>query len=218
VLLPEMPFSPWIAATKPFERQKWEASVAEHKRWVARLSEFAPASVLGSRAVAQRRNEGFVWDTQGYRSVHDKYYLPEEEGFWEATWYERGELDFKAVETTSIKAGFTICSELWFTEHARDYAQQGIHILACPRATELATTDKWIAGGLVGAVMSGAFCISSNRGGEGSGIRWGGNGWIIDPDGDVLGLTSKEEPFLTMDLDLATAERAKTTYPRYVSE
>jgi len=213
-----MPFSPWIATNKPFDSHKWEASVVDHDRWIARLSELAPATVLGSRTVTHRHNEGFVWDSQGYRAVHDKYYLPEEEGFWEATWYERGELDFTAVETTSIKAGFAICSEIWFTEHARHYAQQGIHILACPRATELATRDKWIAGGRAGAIMSGAFCVSSNKGGEGSGIRWGGSGWIIDPDGEVLGLTSKDEPFLTLELDLELAERAKTTYPRYVHD
>ena len=218
MLLPEMPFFPWIAAEQPFELRKWEATVAEHERWVARLAELAPTTVLASRAVAQRRNEGFVWDARGYRAVHDKYYLPEEEGFWEVTWYERGEPDFTAVETSSIKIGFAICSELWFTEHARHYARQGIHILACPRATELATMDKWIAGGRVAAVMSGAYCISSNRGGEGSGIHWGGSGWIIDPDGEVLGLTSREDPCITLDLHLDTAERAKATYPRYVSE
>ena len=66
--------------------------------------------------------------------------------------------------------------------------------------------------------MAGAFCISSNRSGGGSGIQWGGSGWIIDPDGEVLGLTSSEEPFLTLDLDLEEAESAKETYPRYVSE
>ena len=218
MLLPEMPFSPWIAAAKPFDLQKWESSVSEHERWVGRLGELAPASVLGSRTVVQRRNEGFVWDSQGYRGVHDKYYLPEEEGFWEATWYERGEPDFTAAETKSIKVGFAICTEIWFTEHARHYARQAIHILACPRATELATVDKWIAGGRTAAVMAGAFCISSNRGGVGSGIRWGGSGWIIDPDGDVLGLTSSEDPFITLDLNLDAAVRAKGTYPRYVSE
>ena len=213
-----MPFSSWIAAEKPFEQQKWEASVAEHERWIARLSELAPASVLASRTVAQRHNEAFVWDAQGYRAVHDKYYLPEEAGFWEATWYERGELDFTAVETATIKAGFAICTEIWFTEHARHYARQGVHILACPRATEKATVDKWITGGRAAAVMAGAFCISSNRGGEGSGIHWGGNGWIIDPDGELLGLTSSEDPYLTLELDLDTAERAKAAYPRYVAE
>jgi len=218
VLLPEMPFSPWIAASKPNEPQKWEASVENHGRWIARLTELAPADVLGSRPVAQRRNEGFIRDSHGYRRVHDKYYLPDEEGFWEATWYERGEPDFAAAETRFIKVGFAICTEIWFTEHAREYARQGTHILACPRATELSTVDKWIAGGRAAAVMAGAFCISSNRSGEGSGVHWGGSGWVIDPDGEVLGLTSREEPFVTLDLDLVAAESAKRTYPRYVSE
>ena len=192
--------------------------MADHERWVARLSDLAPASVLASRSVAQRRNEGFVWEPQGYRAVHDKYYLPEEAGFWETTWYERGEPDFTAVETASIKVGFAICTELWFTEHARHYAQQGIHLLACPRATPTSTVDKWIAGGRAAAVMAGAFCISSNRTGEGGGTHWGGNGWIIDPDGELLGLTSSGDPFLTLDLDPEAAERAKATYPRYVAE
>lgn len=218
ILLPEMPFFPWIAAVKPFDLKNWKASVAEHERWVTRLSELAPAGVLASRPVAERRNEGFVWDSQGYRRVHDKYYLPDEEGYWEATWYARGEPDFTAVETKSINVGFAICTELWFTEHARHYARQGIHVLACPRATELATVDKWIAGGRAAAVMAGAFCISSNRSGEGSGIHWGGSGWIIDPDGELLGLTSSEDPFLTLDLDLDAAARAKATYPRYIAE
>ena len=219
VLLPEMPFFPWIAATPPFEVEKWEASVEEHERWLQRLSDLAPAVVLASRPVAQRRNEGFIWDSaSGYRRVHDKYYLPDEEGFWEATWYRRGKPDFTAVETKAIKAGFAICTEIWFTEHARNYARQGIHVLACPRATERMTVDKWIAGGRAAAVMSGAYCISSNRSGDGSGVQWGGSGWIIDPDGTVLGLTSSEEPIITMDLDLELAEEAKDTYPRYVSE
>ena len=219
VLLPEMPFFPWIAATLPFEVEKWEASVEEHERWLERLSDLAPALVLASRPVVHRRNEGFIWDSDsGYRRVHDKYYLPDEEGFWEATWYERGEPDFTAFETEAIKTGFAICTEIWFTEHARGYARQGIHLLACPRATEKPTVDKWIAGGRAAAVMSGAFCISSNRSGEGRAVQWGGSGWIIDPDGRVLGLTSSEEPFVTLDLDLELAEMAKDTYPRYVSE
>jgi len=219
VLLPEMPFSPWIAATKPSVAKKWQASVEAHDSWVARMSDLAPAHTLSSRPVVDGRNEGFIRDEEsGYRPVHDKYYLPDEEGFWEATWYTRGELDFTVTEAGAAKTGFAICTEIWFTEHARAYARQGIHLLACPRATEISTVDKWIAGGRAAAVMAGAFCISSNRSGEGSGIHWGGNGWIIDPDGRVLGMTSTENPFLTLDLNLEHAEAAKGTYPRYVSE
>ena len=219
VLLPEMPFYPWIAATKPFATEKWEAAVEAHSSWLKRMSDLAPALVLSSRPVAQRRNEGFIWDEEsGYRPVHDKYYLPDEAGFWEATWYARGDLDFSVAQAGAARMGFAICTEIWFTEHARAYARQGIHLLACPRATERSTVDKWIAGGRAAAVMAGAFCLSSNRSGEGSGLDWGGNAWIIDPDGQVLGLTSSEDPFLTLDLNLEQAEAAKSTYPRYVSE
>lgn len=44
----------------------------------------------------------------------------------------------------------------------------------------------------------------------------GGQGWIIGPDGEVLGMTSSEQPFVTVDIDLSLADRAKDTYPRYV--
>jgi len=46
----------------------------------------------------------------------------------------------------------------------------------------------------------------------------GGQGWIVEPDGRVLGLTTPEHPFLTLDIDLNKAEKAKYTYPRYVPD
>ncbi|NIR50857.1 carbon-nitrogen hydrolase family protein [candidate division KSB1 bacterium] len=224
VLLPEMPFHPWVASTRNVDPAVWEAAVAAHDDWMARLSELAPATVLGSRPVhknGKRLNEGFIWDSEsGYRPAHVKYYLPDEEGFWEASWYERGELDFTPVVTNPAKIGFMICTDLWFMEHARAYGQAGVHVLACPRATPLISADKWVAGGRVSAVTSGAFCLSSNRSGTGeSGLRWAGQGWIIEPEeGDVLALTSREQPFATVDIDLSAAEQAKRTYPRYVRE
>jgi len=49
-----------------------------------------------------------------------------------------------------------------------------------------------------------------------AGDPFGGQGWIIDPDGNVLAVTSDAEPFATGDVDLAQSAEAKTTYPRYV--
>ncbi|MCO5192833.1 MAG: carbon-nitrogen hydrolase family protein [Anaerolineae bacterium] len=223
VLLPEMPFAPWVAWTRIVDSAVWAAAVAAHDAWIDRLDALAPATVMGSRPVVtigKRHNEGFVWDNAGgYRLLHTKYYLPDEERFWEATWYERGPKQFMPIRTTHATVGALICTEMWFTEHARAYARQGVEVLAVPRATELFSAEKWIAGGRVAAVMSGAFCLSSNRGGvDATGIQWGGHGWIIDPDGDVLGLTSPENPFLTCDIDLSAAAVAKQTYPRYVAE
>ncbi len=112
-----------------------------------------------------------------------------------------------------------ICSDLWFAEHARGYARQGVHILANPRATERSSVDKWIAGGRAIAVMSGAFCLSSNRAGAGQGgVEFGGGGWVIDPNGNLLGLTTDAQPFVTVEIDPALAEAAKKTYPRDVKE
>jgi len=67
-------------------------------------------------------------------------------------------------------------------------------------------------------VVSGAYCLSSNFGyRDGDAFKWGGNGWIIEPEGGtVLGTTSRERPFLTLEIELRVAEAAKHTYPRYV--
>ena len=49
-------------------------------------------------------------------------------------------------------------------------------------------------------------------------MKLGGAGWITDPNGVVLGVTSDDEPFITIDLDLTYAEASKSTYPRYVDD
>ena len=50
-------------------------------------------------------------------------------------------------------------------------------------------------------------------------IAFGGAGWVIAPEeGSVLGVTSRNKPFLTVKIDLAQADKAKRTYPRYVSD
>jgi N-carbamoylputrescine amidase len=224
VLLPEMPFYPWPMRSNHVDASVWQASVESHDKWITRLDELSASIVTGTRPVinnGKRLNEGFIREPDsGYRDAHTKYYLPNEEGFWEASWYERGEKNFNTTQIGKVIAGFLICSEIWFTEHARAYAKQGIHLLLCPRATPMASVGKWISGGRVAAVTSGAFCLSSSFGGiDEHGMEWAGNGWIIEPEeGTVLGLTSRSQPFLTLKIDLTAAEKAKKTYPRYILE
>jgi N-carbamoylputrescine amidase len=203
---------------------------------MARLGDLEAPVVTGTRPTlrdGRRLNQAFIWTREtGPVSLHEKRYLPQEEGFWEAGWYDRGEPEFVtrrvgipggrrgggSAEAAEPVVGALICTEIWFNRHARDYGEAGAHLLLCPRATLLPSTDKWIAGGRAAAVVSGAFCLSSNFGGPaGAQGRWGGAGWVVDPEeGDVLGVTSAEIPFLTLDIDLARAEAAKNSYPRYV--
>ena len=224
VLLPEMPFFRWLSQTNEVDPAEWERSVGAHDEWISKLDQLAPATVVSSRPSIEDgrpRNVGFVWDPgTGVADIHAKHYLPDEPGFWEASWYERGDGDFTIAETSQAKLGFLICTELWFTQHAREYGKQGAHIIVCPRATPTSTAPKWLAGGQAAAVISGAFCLSSNLAGTtADGGDFAGVGWIVEPEeGTILGSTSVNQPFLTVDVDRGDADRAKTTYPRYVQD
>ena len=147
VLLPEMPFYRWLAATNEVDQLAWEAAVAAHERWLGRLPQLGAAVVVSSRPLVndgKNLNEGYTWDkAAGYHGVHHKYYLPDEEAYWEATWYERGGgQDFDVVQTASGLMGFLICTEIWFNHHGRHYAKEGIELLVCPRATPTSTTAR----------------------------------------------------------------------------
>ncbi len=222
LLLPEMPFHTWLADSPNANPDQWAHAVASHDRWVARFTELPDLTVAGTRPIiedGQPYNEAFLWDAvSGYRPIHRKYYLPDEEFFWEATWCRRGEGDFLAVESPVGKIGFLICTEMWFTRHARDYAEAGVQLLLVPRATLMENVQKWIVGGRAAAVVSGAYCLSSNIAGSSPlGAEYGANGWIIEPEaGEILGVTTPDQPFLTIDISLDNADAAKRTYPRYV--
>lgn len=222
VLLPEMPFSPWLAETDQVDAELWQKSVNMHEHWLSRFSELTPAAVLGTRPVikeGKHLNEAFVWEeATGYEAVHHKHYLPNDKGWWEAQWYEPGEKEFRVIQTGKGRIGFLVCTEIWFNFHAREYAKQDIDLLVCPRATGLPSNDKWLAGGRTAAVVSGAYCLSSNFSPtKDHANNWGGCGWVIEPEeGDVLGTTSTDQPFLTLTVDLSVAESAKNSYPRNV--
>jgi N-carbamoylputrescine amidase len=216
VLLPEMGLAPWFARERAFDEAAWAGARRAHERHLAeRLGDLSPAVVLGTAPVerdGRRLNEAFVADDAGVRGAHLKYHLPDEEDFWEASWYERGDGRFELAGAGRARVGFLVCTELWFTHHARAYGEAGAHVIAVPRCTPSESLDKWLAGGRTAAVVAGAYALSSNHGDE----RFGGQGWIVDPEGDVLAMTSPDEPFATAAIDLGVAEAAKATYPRYV--
>ena len=224
LLLPEMCFHPWLAADRHADPRRWLRAVHAHASRILELGQLGAAAVIGTRPVVladgEYRNQAYLWTPEPrVRPIHDKYYLPDEPGFWEASWYRRGELRFDTCRAMDATIGVQICTEMWFFEWARHFAREGTELLCIPRATPHATADKWIAGGRAAAVCSGAYCLSSNLWNPpGSEVDCGGPGWIISPEGDVLALTDAESPIVTLDLDLEVARQASTTYPRYVAE
>ena len=116
VLLPEMPFSPWFAASKDVQEEVWNEAVQTHETWMQKLHELEAQIVIASKPIVvnnKRLNMGFIWTPEsGILHVHSKVYLPDEEGFWEASWYDRGPKEFTSIEINNIRIGFLICSEL----------------------------------------------------------------------------------------------------------
>jgi N-carbamoylputrescine amidase len=223
VLLPEMPACPWFGADAHFDKKLWQYALRDHDQLVRELTALAPATVLATRPIEQnqkRLNEAFVWNEKlGYQPVHHKCYFPDEPGFFEAKWFHSTPRDFTPYQLGETKIGFLVCTELMFNEWARHYGRQGVHLIAVPRATESTSVERWLIALRMAAIVAGAFVISSNHVGIGpSGVSFGGAGAIISPEGEVLAVTSHENPFVTIDANFQEAEAAKKTYPRYVIE
>jgi N-carbamoylputrescine amidase len=212
-LLNEMPFGSWIAAGSTFDETRWNESVDAHERGMRRLQELGATTIAGTRPRrigSLRTNEAFI----GSEAVHTKQYFPDEEGFYEARWFDAGERHFKVASAGELRCGFLICTELMFNEHARRYGRVGAHAILVPRATGSGSLDRWLVAMRMAAIVSGSYVLSSNR----SGTGFGGRGWIIDPFGTVVATTSAESPVAFHEIDTELVAKAQSEYPCYVRE
>jgi N-carbamoylputrescine amidase len=183
VVLPDMPFSPWCGDSLQVEAARWSEAVAAHDAWEHRLGELGAALVLGSRPIDfgnERYDEGFVWEAEtGVRSVHSK-----------------ASRDFVPLEIHGVDIGFLIGSEV-SARQARPYGPGEVDVVAMPRCTRSETFAQRLAHACSVATETGAFALSSNRS-----APFEGQGWIVAPDGRVLGTTSRTQPFVSLEIAL----------------
>jgi len=198
VVLPDMPFSSWFASSDRFDRAVWAAAVRAHDEWEHRLRELSPAIVIASRPVDfgnERYDEGFLWEEQlGMLSVHAKSYLQDARGAREGSWYDSATAEFVPLEVRGLRIAMLIGSEMWAP---RGYEAEHVDVLAVPRAGDMAALGDCVQRACSLAQHAHAFAVSSNRSGA-----FGGQAWIVSPEGHLLGQTSAAEPFLTMDVAL----------------
>jgi N-carbamoylputrescine amidase len=218
VLLPEFAMVEPVWECERFDVDRWNGVESLSESWLSRLSELEATHVVGTRPITvdgRRFNQGFIASaTGGLVPLRCKFFLPNGPGTWEARWFERGDSAFPEYRAGALTFGLNICSEMWALETYGAYARCGVQAVLSPRATAAATTAKWMSVGVVAAVRSGAFSLSSNRV-DPTGAC-GGAGWIIDPDGQVLATTTRDAPFVTADIDLTLPIAARASYPRYV--
>jgi N-carbamoylputrescine amidase len=218
LLLPEMPFCPWFADSRYFDAAVWQKAIAAHSEWEQRLHAAAPAVVAGTRPMDcgnERYNEAFLWDCQlGSCAVHAKSLLAEEHGVWEAAWYDRAAPEFTPARVGRANVGFLVGTELWMMNQAQAYGLEEVHLLLTPRSTSAEATQTWLAAARVAAVLAGAYAVSSNRVSPCG--AFGGHGWIIDPEGNVMGITDARHPSVTLEVDLGAIGKVQDRYfPRY---
>ena len=222
-LLNEMPFGSWIAAGDRFDEATWRESCARHDAGMARLPDTGARFVASSRptrAADRCVNEAFIWSrSDGLQPVHTKQYFPDEEGFYEARWFQPGERHFRTASAGGLSCGFLICTELMFNERARQYGRAGAQVILVPRATGGGSLDRWLVAMRMAAIVSGCYVISSNRAGTSArGQVFGGTGWIIDPTGNVVAQTSPSSPIAFHEIDTDLVAQAQRDYPCYVKE
>lgn len=218
LVLPEFAFLPPVWQADAFDASVWRNIVAASSMWLGRFQELGCEFVIGARPSTEGGkpyNQGFIWSANfGVSLLRRKRYLPNEPMGWEERWFARGHEEFPVFAAGPMSFGLNICTELWALETYSGYAATQVNAIVSPRATSAGTTEKWISVGTVAAVRTGAFCISSNRvHADGS---CGGVGWIIGPDGEILGRTSPRTHFVTRDIDFTMCDVARATYPRYV--
>ena len=218
VLLPEFAMVEPVWESEQFDADRWSAVETSSDRQLRFLPELHADYVVGTRPVrinGRRLNQAYLWSAAaGVQPLRSKYFMPEEPGWWEATWCQKGDPAFPRFHAGPVSFGVNICTELWALETYATYAALGVELLLSPRATGAATMEAWLAVGVVAAMRSGAFTLSSNR--VDAAGACGGSGWIVDPSGDVLAITSAAEPFATREIDLTRSARARDSYPRYV--
>ena len=215
----ELPFGPWLSARPSFDSAAWKQSVADHEAGIAALDELGVGVVLGSRSVerqGRRCNEGFVWTPQqGVQAVHTKQHIPNTPpSYCETVWYEPGELRFQIAQAGPVRVGFLICTDVMFTEHARQYGRDGVHLIAVPRAMPVEAAHIFDVALQMAAVSSGCYVASSNRVGQDSaGGLFEGRGCIVDPGGRTVAQSSPFDRVVVRDISTEFVAWKQAYYP-----
>jgi N-carbamoylputrescine amidase len=216
LVLPELAGVDSFWPTPTVNEAVWRQAAATHATLEEHLRPIAAKRIVGTRAVAEgakRWNETFLWTPErGLVRGRAKALLPQQEGGWEETWFDRGSQYPEAVRDGDFCFSEMVCTELMVSTAARGLGQSGVQVIAAPRAT--GGHPRWEVASRMTAIAAGAFVATANR----RGARLAGGSWIVAPDGDILARTNVSAPIVSLEIDLAWVESARLTYPRNVRD
>jgi len=189
-------------------------------------------SLFEERAIGLYHNTAVVFDSNGeiagkYRKMH----IPDDPAYYEKFYFTEGDLGFEPINTSIGKLGLLICWDQWFPEGARVMSLKGAEILIYPTAIgwfdedsieeRERQLDSWITIQRSHAIANGLYVISCNRvgfekdsSGVLNGIRFWGNSFICDPQGELIAHANhQEETILYAQIDKKRIKEVRDMWP-----
>jgi len=202
LVLPEMPFTPWIFHIDASDDKQLSATVENHAKWLDRLADAIPSPIITSCPVRKKDrflNQAIYLNAE--RALHPlraKCYLPNDFPALERVWFDEGDSPLGVFDILEQRVGIQICSEIMYAEIPRLLSEKGVEIIIQARAT--GDHPRWRAASILAASTAGAFVVGANR--RSVERDWfAGGSWIYSPAGELLGESSLGQRFVTVEID-----------------
>jgi N-carbamoylputrescine amidase len=194
------------------------------------------ASLFEQRALGLYHNTAVVIDADGtWLGKYRKMHIPDDPGYYEKFYFAPGDLGYPVFQTQVGVLGVLICWDQWFPEAARMTALGGAELILIPTAigySSLYGEDAaeayrhgWETVQRGHAVANACYLAAVNRVGfepspEGTsrrshpgGIDFWGSSFVADPDGQIVGRASADEPeLLVCSVDLGAVEELRKRF------
>ncbi|MEY9137179.1 putative amidohydrolase [Bradyrhizobium diazoefficiens] len=116
LVLPELAGVDSFWGSPVFSEVVWRQAVTTHAKISDELKRLTAKRALGTRAVevdTRRWNETFLWKPEsGLVRGRPKAWLPQQEGGWEATWFDRGPQNVLPVRDDELCFAELVCTEI----------------------------------------------------------------------------------------------------------
>lgn len=211
IVLPEL-FNTGYSCTEQ-DMSLSEYPEGETSRFLAEYAQKYSCTLVGG--FVERSNvDGLVYnsvmlvDASGILGVYRKMYLwgPEKNRFLKGK-------DLLVCKTDNVGVAPQICYELGFSENAKILALNGADILVYPSAFGKARYYAWDINSKARAVETGCYVIASNHSKSEGGIDFCGCSRIVDPLGNVLCETTKDNDVVLADIDLELVYEQRNALP-----
>ncbi len=148
--------------------------------------------------------DGSRWGA--YRKIH-RFRLLEEE-----KWLGAGD-ELGLIETPWGPTGLAICYDLRFPEMFVPYAKSGARLVLIAAEWPERRIAHWTKLLMARAIENQTFIAAVNKVGESLDVKLGGRSMVVDPWGIPLVEGDDSEAFLTAEIDLRAADKARRFIP-----